>query len=242
MNNISIEEKIKVLEQLYVKEKAEEKKLFILYQTMLYDIIYGMKANEVMKLLQISRSTLLRWRKDGILKATKLPSGQYDWDANSVFKILNKGEVRGVYLYARVSTPKQKQDLENQIENLQSFAMKNGYQVKGLYKDIASGISFERRKEFFELLDLVISGKVSKVIITYKDRLSRVGFDLFKYLFSKYHTEIIVMSELTDKKTDQQEIFEEIISLLNAFSMRMYSSRRKKIKEALEDKEVNKDG
>ena len=209
---------------------------------MLYDIIYGMKANEVMKLLQISRSTLLRWRKDGILKATKLPSGQYDWDANSVFKILNKGEVRGVYLYARVSTPTQKQDLENQIENLQSFAMKNGYQVKGLYKDIASGISFERRKEFFELLDLVISGKVSKVIITYKDRLSRVGFDLFKYLFSKYHTEIIVMSELTDKKTDQQEIFEEIISLLNAFSMRMYSSRRKKIKEALEDKEVNKDG
>ena len=47
---------------------------------MLSDIIYGMKANEVMKLLQISRSTLLRWRKDGILKATKLPSGQYDWD------------------------------------------------------------------------------------------------------------------------------------------------------------------
>ncbi len=120
--------------------------------------------------------------------------------------------------------------------------MKNGYQVKGLYKDIASGISFEKRKEFFELLDLVISGKVSKIIITYKDRLSRVGFDLFKYLFSKYHTEIIVMSELTDKKTDQQEIFEEIISLLHAFSMRMYSSRRKKIKEALEDKEVNKNG
>lgn len=209
---------------------------------MLSDIIYGMKANEVMKLLQISRSTLLRWRKDGILKATKLPSGQYDWDANSVFKILNQGEVRGVYLYARVSTPKQKQDLENQIENLQSFVMKNGYQVKGLYKDIASGISFERRKEFFELLDLVISGKVSKVIITYKDRLSRVGFDLFKYLFSKYHTEIIVMSELTDKKTDQQEIFEEIINLLHAFSMRMYLSRRKKIKEVLEDKEVNKDG
>lgn len=203
---------------------------------MLYDIIYGMKANEVMKLLQISRSTLLRWRKDGILKATKLPSGQYDWDANSVFKILNKGEVRGVYLYARVSTPKQKQDLENQIENLQSFAMKNGYQVKGLYKDIASGISFERRKEFFELLDLVIDGKVSKVIITYKDRLSRVGFDLFKHLFAKYHTEIIVMSELNDKKTDQQEIFEEIISLLHAFSMRMYPSRRKKIKEALEEK------
>lgn len=81
----------------------------------------------------------------------------------------------------------------------------------------------------------MIAGKVSTVIITYKDRLSRAGFDLFKYLFAKYHVDIVVMSELTDKKTDQQEIFEEIIRLLRAFSMRMYSGRRKKIKEALAD-------
>lgn len=194
-----------------------------------------MKANEVMKILQISRSTLLRWRKDGILKANKLPSGQYDWDEDSVYALINKGEKRGVYLYARVSTPKQKHDLENQMENLQNFAMKQGYPVAGAFQDIANGISFEKRKEFFELLDLVIAGKVSTVIITYKDRLSRVGFDLFKYLFAKYHVEIIVMSELTDKTTDQQEIFEEIISLLHAFSMRMDSGRRKKIKEALAD-------
>jgi len=194
-----------------------------------------MKANEVMKILQISRSTLLRWRKDGILKANKLPSGQYDWDEDSVYARINKGEKRGVYLYARVSTPKQKHDLENQMENLQNFAMKQGYAVAGAFQDIASGISFEKRKEFFELLDLVIGGKVSTVIITYKDRLSRVGFDLFKYLFAKYHVDIVVMSELKDKKTDQQEIFEEIISLLHAFSMRMDSGRRKKIKEALAD-------
>jgi len=188
-----------------------------------------------MKILQISRSTLLRWRKDGILKANKLPSGQYDWDEDSVYARINKGEKRGVYLYARVSTPKQKHDLENQMENLQNFAMKQGYAVAGAFQDIASGISFEKRKEFFELLDLVIAGKVSTVIITYKDRLSRVGFDLFKYLFAKYHVDIVVMSELKDKKTDQQEIFEEIISLLHAFSMRMDSGRRKKIKEALAD-------
>ena len=194
-----------------------------------------MKAHEVMKILQISRSTLLRWRKEGILKAKKLPSGHYDWDEDCVYALINKGEKRGVYLYARVSTPKQKHDLENQMENLQNFAMKQGYQVAGAFQDIANGISFEKRKEFFELLDLVIAGKVSTVIITYKDRLSRVGFDLFKYLFAKYHVDIVVMSDLKDKKTDQQEIFEEIISLLHAFSMRMDSGRRKKIKEALAD-------
>lgn len=194
-----------------------------------------MKANEVMKTLQISRSTLLRWRRDGILKAKKLPSGQYDWDENSVFELINKGEKRGVYLYGRVSTPKQRPDLENQMENLQNFAMKQGYQVAGAFQDVASGISFEKRKEFFKLLDLVIAGKVSTVIITHKDRLSRVGFDLFKHLFAKYHVDIVVMSELTDKKTDQQEIFEEIMCLLHAFSMRMFPWRSQKIKEALAD-------
>lgn len=193
-----------------------------------------MKANEVLKLLQISRPTLLRWRKNGILKATQLPSGHYDWDANSVFNILNKGEARGIYLYARVSSSKQKQGIDDQIKNLQTFATKNGYQIKGLYKDIANDISFEKRKEFFKLLDLVINGKVSKIIITHKDRLSRVSFELFKHLFDNYHTEIIVISELTDKKTDQQEIFEEIISLLNASSIKLDSNRQKLIKKALE--------
>lgn len=79
--------------------------------------------------------------------------------------------------------------------------------------------------------DLVISGKVARVILTYEDRLRRIGFELVVYLFAKYHTEIIVMSEATNKRADRQEVFEEIISLLPAFSMRMSSSDRKKIKE-----------
>jgi len=196
-----------------------------------------MKAHEALKLLQISRMTLFRWRRDGILKARKLPSGRYDWDEDSIYAIVNKGVERGTYLYARVSTRKQKQDLANQMETLQNFAMNQGYVVKGAFQDIASGISFEKRKEFFALLDLIVAGKVSRVIITYKDRLSRVGFDLFKYLFSKYHTEIIVMSELNDTKTDKQEVFEEIVSLLHAFSMHIYSHRRKKMKEALKEEQ-----
>lgn len=59
---------------------------------------------------------------------------------------------------------------------------------------------------------------------------------MFKHLFSKYHAEIIVISELTDKKTDQQEIFEETISLLNTFSLKLDSNERKEIKEILKDK------
>lgn len=194
-----------------------------------------MKANEVLKLLQISRSTLFRWREDGILKATKLPTGHYDWDEECVYALLNENVPRGNYIYTRVSTIKQKPDLANQVDSLKAFAFKEGLKINGSFQDVASGISFKKRKQFFELLDLVIDGKVENVIITYKDRLSRVGFELFEHLFARYHTNIIVMSELEDEKTDSQEIFEEIISLLHSFSMRMYSGRRRKIKEALKD-------
>ena len=84
------------------------------------------------------------------------------------------------------------------------------------------------------MLDDVLAGKVERVVITYKDRLSRVGFDLFLHLFQKYHCEIVVMSEVGSVKLDTQEIFEEIISLLHCYSMKLYSKRKeKKIKEVL---------
>ena len=65
---------------------------------------------------------------------------------------------------------------------LKQFCFSNGYEVSKVYSDIASGISFEKRKDFFKMLDDIISGKVERVIISYKDRLSRVGYELFYYL------------------------------------------------------------
>lgn len=69
--------------------------------------------------------------------------------------------------------------------------------------------------------------------------MSRVGFELFYHLFNKYNTEIIVMSEVGNEKLDSEEIFEEIISLLHCYSMKLYSKRKKqKIKEVLFEREV----
>ena len=149
--------------------------------------------------------------------------------------MLNKDIERKTYLYARVSTPKQKKELENQVQLLKNFCFQNGYIVNGIFQDVASGIRFEKRKQFFEMLDEILAGRVQRVIITYKDRLSRVGFELFTYLFNKYGCEIIVISEIGSEKLDSQEIFEEIISLLDCYSMKLYSNRKaKKIKEILE--------
>lgn len=195
-----------------------------------------MKAGETLSLLRVSRPTLASYVKTGKIKATRLPNGQYDYDEASVYGFLNKGVSRKTYLYARISTGKQKCDLERQVDMLKQFCYMNGYCVSGIFCDVASGISFEKRKEFFKLLDDVIDGKVERVVITYRDRLSRVGFELFKHLFDHYHCEITVVNDIGSEKLDSQEIFEEVVSLLHCYSMKLYSNRRiQRIKEALTD-------
>ena len=118
---------------------------------------------------------------------------------------------------------------------LKQFSFSQGIQIAGVYQDIASGISFEKRKQFFQLLDEILAGHIQKVIISYKDRLSRVGFDLFSYLFAKYNCEIVVVSEVGSNKLDSEEIFEEIVSLLHCYSMKLYSKRKlQRIKDAFD--------
>ncbi|OOB79414.1 MAG: resolvase [Epulopiscium sp. Nuni2H_MBin001] len=199
-----------------------------------------MKSKEVLELLQITRPTLTKYVKNGSIKTITLPNGRYEYDDESVFRIFNKGVQRKTFIYARVSTTKQKADLENQIEMLKQFCYVNGFCISRVYSDVASGISFEKRKEFFLMLDEILTGKVERVVICYKDRLSRVGYELFFYLFKKFHCEIIVMSEVGSTKLDSEEIFEEIISLLHCYSMKLYSKRKiNRIKEVLKDKSLD---
>ncbi len=197
-----------------------------------------MLSKDVLALLKITRPTLTKYVKTGLIRTTTLPNGRYDYNEQDVFQIFNKGVERKTYLYARVSNPRQKADLENQIVMLKQFCFSNGYRIAGIYSDIASGIHFEKRKEFFRLLDEVIEGRVERIIITYKDRLSRVGFEMFCYLFQKYHCKIVVMSEVGSAKLDREEILEEILSFLRCYSMRLYSKRKvKRLREILTEEE-----
>ncbi len=187
-----------------------------------------MKADKVLKLLKISRVTLCNYAKTGKIKATKLPSGHYDYDIDSVYELIGKRNKtkRVNVLYCRVSTSKQKKDLENQKKTLEEFCAKNGLTISNVYEDIGSGINFDR-KGLSELIFKVINHEVSKVIITYKDRLSRISFDLFKNLFEEFNCEIVVLNEIDDAKIIEKEIFKEIVDMIHCFSMRLYSSRRK---------------
>ena len=159
-----------------------------------------MRSREVLALLRITRPTLTKYVKTGVIKVTKMPNGQYDYDKKSVMAFFNDGIPLSTYIYARVSNHKQKADLENQIELLKRFCFERGYSISEVFSDIASGINFDKRKEFFTMLDKIIDGKCERVVVTYKDRLSRVGFGLFKFLFGRFNCEIVVMSEVGSKK------------------------------------------
>ena len=193
----------------------------------------SMKSARVLKLLHISRATLVKYVKNKEIRVVELPNGFYDYNDEDVYRKAGLADERYSVIYARVSTPKQKTDLQNQVKTLTEYCNKNGVKVSKSYQDVASGMNFDR-KQFKILLDDVLSFKVSHIYVTYKDRLSRISFDMFKRLFSEFGCEIVVIND-TEDKTDETEIFEEIISMLHCFAMKMYSRRRKRKLELIKE-------
>ena len=151
----------------------------------------------------------------------------YDIDSFEEFQPKRKQNV----IYARVSNTKQADDLSRQIEIVKSYAISNGVKIDKVYKEIASGMN-ENRKELNSMLREIFAGNIDKVFVSYKDRLTRFGFDYFKNIFSEFGVEIVVIDELEETNSDfQKELSNDLISIINNFSMKLYSNKRKKLKE-----------
>lgn len=133
-------------------------------------------------------------------------------------------------LYCRVSNTKQKNDLETQKQILTNYCNSHSLLVDKIFSEIASGMN-ENRKEFNELINLILEGKVARIFITYKDRFTRFGFEYFNNLCKYFNTEIIVLENQINEENFQKELTEDLISIIHHFSMKMYSNRRKQLKE-----------
>ena len=195
-------------------------------------------AGEAKRILHINPTTLKTWKDTGIIKYKKLTSKKFLYDIDSVENKEND-QTRYNAIYARVSNTKQFEDLNQQIELVKNFCTSRGIVIDNIYKDIASGMN-EDRKGFNNLIDDVIDGKINKVYVTFKDRLTRFGFDYFRRLFEKFGTEIVIIDTNEESnQTFQNELCNDLISIIHRFSMKLYSNRRKKFKEIekiLEDK------
>ena len=194
-----------------------------------------MKSSKVLKILNISRQTLVKYVKNGDIRVVMQTNKQYDYNEEDVYRKAGLSENRVNVVYARVSTPKQKRDLENQAETLINYCNANGVKVDKVYKDIASGMNFDR-KQFRSMLEDVLNYRISSIYITYKDRFSRISFDMFERLFLEYNCKIIVINKIeSTAEDDEKEVFSDIISMLHSFAMKMYSRRRKKKMELIKE-------
>lgn len=198
-----------------------------------------MKAKEVLKLLSISRVTLCKYVKTGIIKGNKLPTGIWVYDDDSVFSLigLKKKKKNKINVsYSRVSTYSQKNQLKDQTQRIYESCISKGIQLDKQIEDIKSGMSFDR-KGFNDLCQLIIKGEVELLVIENKDRLMRFGFEGFEQMFKYFGTKILVLSEEIQNKSYEQELTEDLLSIIHYFSMKSYSNRRKldKMRKELEN-------
>ena len=183
-----------------------------------------MKAKNVMKVLGICRTTLYNYAKNGTIKYTILDNGYYDYDEKSVYSV-KKIDVKMNVIYSRVSTYKQKNDLKTQTKNIEKYCKTNSINISSVYSEISGGLDFDR-KQFNLMLDEIFNYKVATVYISNKDRLTRLSFNTLKNIFEKFGTKIVIINDSHSKHNDN-EIFEELMSLMHIFSATMYSNRRK---------------
>ena len=195
---------------------------------------------EFSKAIGVTQQTLRNWDKIGKLKPHHVAKSGYRYYSQQQLQYYLglKGEEfakKKVLGYCRVSSNKQKDDLERQIENVKTYMLARGYQFE-IITDIGSGINYNK-KGLNQLLDMIVTSQVEKIVILYKDRLLRFGFEIIENLCSKYGTTIEIIDN--SEKTEEQELVEDLIQIVTVFSCRLQGKRankaKKMIKELMED-------
>ena len=202
--------------------------------------ITNYKPKDFAELLGVSVKTLQRWDRDGILKANRTPTDRryYTYDQYLQFKgIQIENDIRDTVIYARVSTRNQKDDLQNQVEFLKQFCNAKGIIVNQCIEDFGSGLNYNRKK-WNRLLDEVMANKIKTIVISNKDRFIRFGYDWFEKFCEKFNTKIIIVNNET--LSPNEELVQDIISILHVFSCRLYGLRKYK-NQIKEDEEIAKE-
>lgn len=192
-----------------------------------------LSAKQVKDRYQITNQTLYNWRRLNKIVYHKLPSGKIMYESLEVQPQQCKKNV----LYARVSNTKQKNDLEHQKQLLRQYMVSNGIMVDDEYCDIASGMN-ENRKEFNQLMTSCIKGEIQKIFIISKDRLTRFSFGYIEHMLKQFGVEIVVVNA-TKEEDFQTELTQDLVSVIHHFSMKLYSNRRKTLKDLAS--EIQKD-
>ena len=193
-------------------------------------------VSEARRVLGVSYITLWRWIREGRISAVRGPSGRWLIPWGEVERLRGKTEAGGrlrAAIYARVSSRKQGEqgDLDRQVEVLKKYAVEQGYEIVAVIKDVGSGLK-ENRPGLKRLFKLVTERRVDVVLVTYRDRLTRFGFEYLRYFFERYGVDIAEV--LGEEREPIEELVEDFLSIIVSFAGRIYGMRSHKAKRLVE--------
>ena len=205
-----------------------------------------MRAKETLELLQVHRVTLNNYVRSGKIRVTKLANGRYEYNDDDVYAFIGKKKKSHgtkTISYSRVSTQAQKGQLKEQTQRIYESCVSRGLVLDEQYEDIGSGMSFNR-KSFDKVCQMIFHGDVELLVIENKDRLVRFGFEMLEKFFKYFGTKILVLNDSIENKSYEQELTDDLISVIHYFTMKSYSHRRKlnKLRKELENEAKEKSG
>jgi predicted site-specific integrase-resolvase len=201
--------------------------------------------HEFSKIIGVSAQTLRNWDSNGKLHPHHTTASGYRYYSDEqLSQVMNvKPKNRITIGYCRVSSHKQKDDLERQIANVKTYLMAKGQPFE-IISDIGSGINY-KKKGLQELIKRISQNEVERVVILYKDRLLRFGFELVEYMASLYNCEIEIIDN-TEKSEQQQELVEDLVQIITVFSCKSQGKRankaKKLVQELIQEEESNGKG
>jgi predicted site-specific integrase-resolvase len=181
--------------------------------------ISSMKLSQYAKQQGISYRTALRWWRAGQIKGYQAPSGTI---------IVTEGEKpvgasENVAIYARVSSPEHRENLDRQAEWLSQYCMVKGYHVTQVVKEIASGVNDSRPK----LLALLKNTSITRIVVEHRDRLTRFGFHYIETLLETQGRTVEVVNVADN---DQEDLIQDLASIVYSLCARLYGKPRAKRK------------
>lgn len=192
-----------------------------------------MSIGKFAKSVGVTTTTLRRMHESGELIPAHITKGgtrYYSTEQLRKFRpITEKKKI--VIGYCRVSTPAQKDDLETQISNVKRYMYAKGYPFE-IITDIGSGINY-KKKGLQTLIQKINQQEISKVVILYKDCLIRFGYEMIEYLCEINDVEIEVIDNTEQSR--EQELVEDLISIVTVFANRLYGQHSKKTKQLMNE-------
>ena len=195
------------------------------------------KRNEVLRILNINYKTLYKMALNGEIETVKI-GGMQMYHLEKFLRCHNLVDVKEDdkvdICYCRVSSRGQKDDLKRQVE-----WMKSKYPNNVVLTDVGSGLNF-KRKNLQKLIKLAIEGNVRNIIVAYKDRLARIGFELIEWIIKEYSGGSIIVVNKNEEETPTEELTKDIITIMNVYVAKVNGLRKYKVE--MTDKIKNERG